>query len=286
MTPRLALAKQNLADIVRRQWPERNALLEKVRHIFFDPEYTSQSSFADIFFHSHRLDVNNPFNWFFLPKNTPEIIGKGTHTVVLDIGNGFVAKFRPSERIICFGKAEVEGQYILHVENAMDEKLFLFETIRSLRELGFQVPFHMVAGISLGRYPEQVEIKESGLIYRCAFVIATDLRKNGRYSVVEPEDSVLLSLKNGDELKELLTTHVKFLMELYTEYKNSFLPPAPYNPKYVIAVNDHVTTEGPQDAFRHMFLLQVDQHTATGKLVLGDLSGVAIQNTRRGHGRE
>ena len=53
------------------------------------------------------------------------------------------------------------------------------------------------------------------------------------------------------------------------------------NPKYRLEINDHVTDEGPDEAFRHMFFVQIDPKQNTGRLVLGDFDHVKFRELER-----
>jgi len=187
---------------------------------------------------------------YFLRKGIPEIIAKGNHQVVLSLGNGYVGKTRV--------KIETSAHYA-------SSTLFVYEpglveTIKVLRELHFDVPEHHY--VELEQTPEGFKVSDDGL----SFVIAADLTENRKYLIEEVNEPHFESLINGAELKQQLIDASRTLQEVY-DHKN---------PLYRITVNDHVTGEGPQEAFRRMFFTQIDHVTNKGKLVLGDLDHVFL----------
>lgn len=187
---------------------------------------------------------------YFFRKNAPELRTQGTHQIILGLGRDYVGKTRL--------KGETSGYYILDTSFVYEP--ILGESLRILEELGFDVPEHHYVGIE--NEDGNFKVKDGGF----EFVIARDLTENGSYRVEDVQDEHFETLSNGAELRQQLIDASRTLQEIHDKK----------HPLYAMEINDHVTNEGPKEAFRHMFFTQIDPNTNTGKLVLGDLDHVIL----------
>ena len=234
-----------LEDILNREWALRgNALEEFIKQVFDRNPHFDDMDFL-------RQEIMPSL--YAIRKNAPEIIVRGSRQLVLSLGYSYVAKIRI--------KGETSSHYVSATVFTFEP--YLVKTPQTLKESGFEVPEHHYLGLENenGRF----RIGEIG----CECVIAEDLTENGKYELREVEDKNLCQLKNATELRGQLARAMKLLYELY---KGS-------NPTYVLKINHHATKEGPQQAFRHMFFIQINPNTNTGKIVLGDLDHVFLYRT-------
>ncbi|MBI4441013.1 hypothetical protein HY639_02495 [Candidatus Woesearchaeota archaeon] len=241
MRPPFEQAKNVLEGILHREWAGRGAApedyLRQLRNKY--PEASEEEVREMMTFFGST---------YFLGKEIPELTAKGTRQIVLSLGNGYIGKTR------VYG--ETSTHYI-HTTLFVYEPA-LIETIDILRELDFDVPEHHYVGIE--QASERFTVRDCGL----SFVITVDLTAGGKYLVEDVKDSHFETLTNGAELKQQLITASRTLQEIYDK-KNSL---------YEMQVNDHITSEGPQEAFRHQFFTQMDPVTNRGKLVLGDVDHI------------
>jgi hypothetical protein len=243
MTDKFKQAKNALEIILDREWKLRgdapNEYFEQLRNRYPDD---SDEELRQL------MSVSG--DRYFLRKEIPELITRGNHQVVLSLGYGYI------------GKTRIKGETSAHYVHT---SLFVYgpqvvETIDILRELGFNVPEHHY--VEIEQISEEFKVGDCGL----SFVIARDLTEDGRYRVENVKDEHFETLSNGPELRRQLNYASRTLQEIYDNK----------NPLYAMDINDHVTDEGPQEAFKHMFFTQTDPNTNTGKLILGDLDHVIL----------
>ena len=234
-------AKRTLEGILNREWNLRDPALEEYRqHVMEKMGFCGEV--LDEFIAMHHFT-------YFLKRNAPEVRTLGTRQIILDIGNGYVGKTKL--RVV------TPNYYILMGSPYYPD---LDQTIKTLAELGFDVPEHHC--IEIKNQNGKIVVEDSGF----GFVITRDLTENGRYRVEDVKNEHFETLLNGEELRQQLTDAQKTLREIYDGK----------NPRYRMEVNAHATVKGPQEAIRHMFFTQIDPITNRGKLVLGDLDHVIL----------
>lgn len=245
-------AQHQLDNLLRTEWAHRGtapdemllkmtAELEELKLLDdddpdFDPVAYVREAFDD-------------HNFLYLRKETP--IARGTHQVVLRLTQDYVAKTRPC--------ATTSTHYVISPQSAYED--VLRSTNQALADLGFAA-----CGILL---PEHhfLQAERDGNAIRTtlragmtSFVITPDLTANGRYALLELDDDRVKALANAPALQHTTEHALASLQVLYED---------PHS-RYYVGVNGHATADGPQAAFRHLFLVQVDPQTNTGQLAAAD----------------
>src|SRR3989338_10032542 len=217
MTEQFENAKKVLELLLNREWNSRDSAPEEYRQQLrkLYPEKSSER--IDRVFASREP--------YFLRRSIPEIVARGTHQIIIKLGDNYVGKTR--------AQGETSCHYVLHTSLFYEPSLD--ETLKLLEELGFAVPEHHYVGVQ--NQNGDIRVKEKGF----AFVIAHDLTENGIYKVEDVRNEHFERLANGAELKEQLTDALGRLLDIHNKKR---LP-------YIMIINDHVTTEGPQEAIRH-----------------------------------
>jgi len=233
-------AKIVLEGILNREFVSRERYLNQLRDFLLSNGKAAEED-MDIYLEGK----------YFLRKDNSEFIVSGTKQIVLNVGSGYLAKTRPRPW-------NIDQVYVLSKSRVYEPQLI--DTLQVLSELGFEVPEHHYMGVNIES--NGIRVYDGGL----AFVIAEDLTCGGRYVIQNIKDQHFQELANGAELKEQLTGAVTLFTDICDEKR---LP-------YCGCVNDHVTIEGPEEAFRHMFFVQIDPLDSRGKLVLGDLDHVLL----------
>ncbi|HLD43404.1 MAG TPA: hypothetical protein VJB08_05470 [Candidatus Nanoarchaeia archaeon] len=235
-------AKRELEGILSREWSLRGSAPDERR-----------SQLRQIYPDDTDAEIEDKLTWgnpYYFRKEAPEFRTRGTNQMILGLDQGYVGKTRLY--------IETSNHYVLYAIRIYEPDLG--KTLEILEGLGFDVPEHHYVGIEHKDGNFKVEDGDFG------FVIAHDLTENGKYRVEDVEGKHFETLSNGAELRQQLIDASRILQEIYDKK----------NPLYAGEVNGHVTDEGPQEAFRHMFFTQIDSTANTGKLVLGDLDHVIL----------
>ena len=132
----------------------------------------------------------------------------------------------------------------------------------ALQDLGFEVPEHHY--FRLKQTDDGIELKESG--YGRDFVITPDLSETGIFKVEDVEDKHFHQLANGEDIRRQLNTQLEILRNLY----------GGNHPQYKMDLNGHVSSDGPDEALRHMFFVVINATTNIGHLVMGDIDHVSF----------
>ncbi len=229
--------------------------------------------------------INNK-KLLYLRTSISEIVGKGTHQAVIELGNRLVAKV-PHRR------TDWDNDDTFSIDGGY---LFTKMTQDELVGLGFDVP--PIKFYRITHNPEGVVVSSDVAhenwgdqyrddsvnwgerrrisMYKCPDVcITSDLRENGRYKIVEYDEETARKSANGEVLIEQFNADFELLMDhLPTEgaYEraNETLrldkPELQYEPHKL---------KTPEEAIRKMFLLQVPMNeNEEGKLVVGDIDHV------------
>lgn len=280
LEPQLEKAKHTLDRILSKAWGEREATLEK----YMD------SIVKDYGEYEKRLREFVSF----LPKNSQHIIASTPKTSILDLG-GYIAKIKYEQ---------FQDQYVLGSFPGFEGGLSGSYNI--LQQLGFPVVetyFDFKNGITIqkderenGRYAvnELSEEVTSRLKNRDELRKESD-RYLGILRDIYYHNKLVVERKEPteDSSKKWLKEFDDYLLDLdkrwsecndkdkslpLYEWKNKILKEEKHgiSTNYSIKINDHVTSEGPEEAFRHMFFVKIDSSTNEGKLVLGDLDHVII----------
>ncbi len=223
----------------------------------------------------------------YIRADSSDVIGRGTNQLVVDVGNGLVAKmcyeiYRDSNII------EV-GRYTC---------LFMEETRKTLVEIGMEVPeicFYRVHWdgdqivvssdvkhrswaeeerispfVAIEDFPKPGSPEEEKLPN--AYITA-DLREGGRFSVIDYEDGQARKLPNGPLLISAFESSVLKLLELYQNLVND---EKMESGKPFLSFSRH-KEHTPEEAVRRMFFLQVPVNPEDeGKLVIGDIDHVNV----------
>lgn len=241
MKAQLNDAKRKLEEILTREWNFRGSALEDYK-IYLKKECPEEPD-AEI----NRMVFE--FNPYFLRKNIPELMAKGTNQIVLKLNNKYVGKTK------LFKEAETPNHHVLYSETYSS---YILNNSKILNELGFEIPEHDYVGIE--HKNGNFKVKDEGF----GFVITKDLTENGKYKIEDVKEEHFETLSNRAELRQQLINSLKILQEIYDKK----------NPFYLMKVNNHVTKQGPEEAFKHMFFTQINSNANTGKLVLGDLDHI------------
>jgi len=234
-------AKGRLEFILNREWalrgnaPEEFFTKLKNRH----PEDTDELI----------NELITVIGYYFLRKNMPEIVGRGSNQIVISLGNGYIGKTRPLGM-------KTTDHYVVSIDPYEPS---LLDSVFVLRELGFDVPEHNYVNIK--KTNGSFKVPDQG----CSFVIAHDLTEGGKY-LVEDVNRRHFSLSNGQEIREQLKKYTRTLMAIFEGNHHS----------YKAEVNPHLPFERPLKAIYKMFFVQIDTVANTGKLVLGDLDHVIL----------
>lgn len=281
LEPQLEKAKHTLDRILSKAWGERDAILEK--YVASD----LGSSLKD--YYGEELIRGRIF---FLPKRSQHIIASTPKTLVLDLG-GYVAKIR---------YRQFKDQYVL----GLSPEMILSGSYNILQQSGFPVVetyFDFKNEITI-----QKDERESGkyAVHEVSEEVIDSLKnrdelrkKLDRYLGILKDiyyhNELVVERKEPtkDSSKKWLKEFDDYLFDLNKRWnecndKDKSLPLYKWKNKilkqerpgidtnYLIAINDHITSEGPEEAFRHMFFVKIDPSTNEGKLVLGDLDHVIL----------
>ena len=234
-------AKRALETLLEREWQLRGSAPKEYLR-FLQEKYPGEQWVSSVAEDS-----------FYLRRDMPEIMMRGTNQIVFYLSDGYVCKATTINDKVVLSTHHIfaNGDYATASES----------TIRVLKELGFEVPEHHY--IEVQRVGESFKVKEHGL----AFVIATDLSEDGRYKVEDVTAEHFRYLNNGQELQRQFKQGVKRLLDIH-RHKNML---------YSMSINGHGTMMEPQEAIERTFLIQIDSVTHTGKLVLGDLDNLSLR---------
>ncbi len=245
-------------------------------------------------YQSIRKNLQKARRLIYVRAHEPHIIGKGTHQLVIDVGNGLVAK------------VTYEGKWVFYEDDTeiipvgRTSFSYMRETRDALLEMGLDVPpmnFYRIDWSGKGvvdspdahhssygvlerrlRTPEEEwlawftqKISEEG---RPPNVYLTlDLRENGRYRVAEYDEEQAKRLPNGNLIVRDFEKQFSVLLGLYQNFEqdeqmNCGKPFLMYEPH---------KENTPEEAIRKMFLLQVPvDDKENGKLAVGDIDHVYV----------
>ena len=237
-----------------------------------------------------RKDQIQGENRIVLRTTEPYFIAKGSHQVVIDIGNDLVAKLRYEKKFCSDEYLSVSWDYD-----------FLKDTADTLRSIGLQVPeleflraewndnkievSNNVSNDSYRRYLVQSQrfikrtrkkpvycvdaLMPKNLPNVC---IMNDLREGGRYQVFDFEEEIVKSLSNGEDIIREYERNFSQLMNIYNK-KRFYLKP---DSEPFIEFDPHKSSS-PKEAIKRMFLLQAPTNKKDlGKLVMGDLDHIKV----------
>lgn len=186
---------------------------------------------------------------FYMRKDAPEIFSSGTGQIVMSLDDMFVAKFIPA--------ASDGSHYVIRSGYYPG----VLESHFALADLGFPVVEHYYVGVV--RNGDKFRIGGD----KPHFAICRDLRESGKYIVQEAYARILNRLANGPQLRKELKKSLEKLDRVRKGRVKGFYA----------RVNDHATNDNPRNALLHMFFVQIDPKTNTGKLIIGDLDHVFVR---------
>ena len=206
--------------------------------------------------HPHEISSVIPERARIFSPDDPRIVGMGTHAITFDLST-------PIPNVVKMIKvAQVDGQLLVEAHPVSRLPGAVEETVTALREL---LPREVVV-------PPHIEQKaESGE----HFCLAPHLGAYPHGAVLEVVDSVgsivdFSWVKNYGELRNLLESSILTISSIFKDRTSG----------YVVSVNGHRSTSGPEAAIGKMFFARVNANSY-GTLYAGDLDHVTVQQTQR-----
>lgn len=195
-------------------------------------------------------DYKNDKDIIFIPKEMPETINKGNTQAIIKLNEEYIAKIP----IIKFNKYDMISSYPTTIINSMN----------TWKELGFEVQPHEFYFLkSNGNISLSQEQSEEHDWLKIAI---TKNLQNDRYKVRTYSKEAIMLLNNREQLKEEFENGFKKIQKIYDDPE-----------EYAIQAIGHMLDDRRIDeAITHMFLVQSDKETNTGRLVLGDLDHLFI----------
>jgi hypothetical protein len=197
-----------------------------------------------------------------LPLNHPAYMGRGTTSVVFDLGE--IVGDEKTSGFMC-GKVNQYADKKVYHHNVPKETLYLhcdsvqfspssadrlYKTIFSLKKMGFDVPFQEQYGMK----------KQDRTFY---FIICDNLCQGEKYKVEDARGFRFEKLANGKELKEEYESAVEKILD---SQKNG----------YEISYSPHSPEGDVREATEKIFLVQYDAKNSEGRLKIGDLNHIKI----------
>lgn len=233
-------------------------------------------------------ELKNDRRLMCVPKNAPEIIGRGEHQITINVGDGLVAKLvykkflSSRERTVSVGE-----RHFAYMKNTRMELLHEDIDVPPLHFLAIDWEedrivvtteniahsnFHWI--INARRKKRRRSFPKN----KCASngYLTTDLREHGRYCVVDYSPSVARRLVNATSIIEEYEQKKARLLSLYRSFQeNPHKKGIIFDPHYYDIEND--LKSHPSHAIQRMFFLQVPvDPTEEGKLVVGDIDHVYV----------
>jgi hypothetical protein len=256
-------ATQNLQD----KFVQRIHEEVKLRESFMESSYKKTTS------EETRENLRDNDQLIFVRKTSPEIIGLGTHQLVIDVGSGLVAK-------LPYKGDRIKGYWP-----------FLKEAREELVRLGFSTPdihylrvCHGSEGIvtssevvhdnrrnAFKPIDEEIDVVFTIENWPNA-IITTDLREGGKYKVVDYTEEMVQSLVNRTEISDKFNLSYRVLGNLRSWYDET--PKIDDRPFFGYEPHLVKTSE---EAIKKMFLIQVPtDEREEGKLVIGDIDHIYL----------
>lgn len=223
-------------------------------------------------------------------RNTPPwLVGRGEHQVVIDVGNGLVAKLPANNYPIPKLGLHITTTFpgYAHVGFGKTNYRFMQETIDNLRKLGYEIhdgQFYHGHWVGIDRICVTPKVRHDTFRKRTKseipppnIFITADLREGDKYKVIEYDDEQARQLPNGSVLVDIFKAGHSDFMQRFVPSTVGISEGVPGKiPPYLLR-KPHGPDCSPETAIRKMFLLQIPVNKGEeGKLVIGDLDHVLL----------